>query len=450
LIDIVGKLVIPVGAIINRPPTLRAIDNRPYKDASLVATVNSSLLLYFTPQNVYNKPEVIHMRAKRLFALGLVLVLLMAGAQALEDVRLVMQERTEGNSRVLIPVLTGHPNAEIQQEINGLIMERLQVEEMLRILERSKEWADQSGAALIGMDGEASVIGDFLSLVVSVEGELPGGVLGQMYQTFTCDVLTGQEIGLADLFEQPELAFQHMERIARDTLEREGFNAYAERADIALLPQQTFFLDARGLTVYYPREQYQRIDGKSGAFLFPYYQIEAYFAQSAVTEALLAQRPTPADPAEQIRRDMANGELPGIPARLGMPMADYIGRYGLMDAPDYTLDGPLYHFDAPRMQGVRLSAAMYPADPDDDSEAVINIRATLIDLYGLRPGESTLEDVAGLLGRPHEVTALDAGAASDMLLPRGESYWYRGQGNRLQFHADTQGVLAAVILHAGD
>jgi hypothetical protein len=317
-------------------------------------------------------------------------------------------------------------------------------------MERSKDWADESGASGVRMEGEASIAGSLLSLVVSIQGELPDGTVGHMYAAVNFDLLTGQEVTLDDLFEQPELAVARMEEIALDALEREGVNTYLERVDVVPLPRQNFTVDVRGLTVYYPREQYQRIDGRSGAFLFPYYQIEDYLKQSPITEALLAQRPAPSDPAEQIRRDMANGELSGIPARLGTPMAGYIERYGLWDAPDYTLDGPLYQFEAPRMQGVRLSAAMYPPDPEDDSEAVINIRATQIDLYGLRTGVSALQDVAALLGPPAEVTALDAGAASDMLLPEGESYWYRGEGARLQFHGDESGLLAAVILHAGD
>jgi len=380
-------------------------------------------------------------------------MLMFTGAQALatlSDVRVVMQERAEGSSNILIPILTGHPDAVIQQEINGWIMERLRVEELSRILERAKEWADESGAALIRMEGEAFIVGSLLSLVVSVSGELPDGTVGQMYETFNCDLLTGQEVGLADLFALPEQAMAHMEALIQNTLEHEGYNAYLDRVDVSPLPRSSFSVNERGLTVYYPRDQYHRIDGKSGVFLFPYYQIAVYLMQSPITEALLAQQPAPADPAQQIRQDMSNGELPGIPAKLGTPMAEYMRRYGLMDAPDYTLDGPLYHFDGPRMQGVRLSAAMYPPDPDDDSEAVINIRATLIDLYGLRPGISTLDDVANLLGPPNEVTVLDARLASDMLLPQGESYWYDGAGVRLQLHGDEGGVLAAVILHAGD
>ncbi|MCL2545496.1 MAG: hypothetical protein FWE77_06200 [Clostridia bacterium] len=395
------------------------------------------------------------MRYRRLLAFGLALIAMLMGTGAgasepLSDVRVVMQERAEGSGRVLIPTLTGHPDAGLQQEINRRIIERLRIEDLLRILERSKDWVDESGASGVRMEGEASVIGSLLSLAVSIQGELPDGTAGHLYAAYNCDLLTGQEVELDDLFAQPEQAIAHMEALALAALEREGLNAYLERVQIAPLPRRDFAVDAQGLTVYYPKDQYRLIGGKSGAFFFPYHQIEAYFEPSPITEALLAQRPAPADPAGQIRLDMANGELPGIPARLGAPMAEYIARYGLMDAPDYTLDGPLYQFEAPRMQGVRLSAAMYPADPDDRSEAVINIRATLIDLYGLRPGSSTLQNVADLLGPPDEVTVLDAGTASDMLLPEGESFWYHGQGNRLQFHGDQQGILAAVILHAGD
>ena len=390
---------------------------------------------------------------KRLLAFGLMWLVMCASAGAAEslgDVRLVMQERAEGNCRVLIPTLTGHPDAGVQQGINRRIAERLRIEELIRTMERSKDWADESGASGVRMEGEAAIVGGLLSLVVSIQGELPDGTVGHLYAAYNCELLTGREVTLDDLFEQPEQGVARMEALALDALEREGINAYLERAEVAPLPRRDFAVDAQGVTVYYPADQYRLINGRSGAFRFPYYQIEDYLKRSPVTEALLAQRSAPDDPAERIRLDMANGELPGIPARLRTPMAEYIERYGLMDQPDYTPDGPLYHFEAPRMQGVRLSAAMYPPDPEDDSEAVINIRATLIDLYGLRPGVSALQDVVALLGPPGDVTALDAGAAYDMLLPEGESYWYRGEGARLEFHGDKDGLLTAVILHAGD
>lgn len=406
------------------------------------------------------------MRCKRLLAFGLAFLLSFAclsggyaraddaPALTLDDltgVSVTMENRIEGNSNLLIPSVAGHPDAEMQRGINERIAERLQLPELSQILERAKNWSgDESADSGIHAEGSAETVGWLMSVVVSIRGELPGGNIGHMYASCNVDLLTGREVTLADLFDQPEEAIGQMEALALDALEREGLNAYLERAEISPLPRDSFSIDARGLTVYYPGEQYRLIDGECGAFFFPYYQIERFMKQSPLTETLLAQRPSPADPAGQVREDIAAGTLPGIPARLGAPMGEYIDRYRLFAEPDYTLDGPLYQFEDPRMQGVKLSSAMYPEDPEDTSEAVINIRATLIDLYGLRPGQSTLLDVADLLGPADEVTEVDAETASDMLLNVGKSFWYGRQGNRLEMHGDEAGVLSAVILHAGD
>jgi hypothetical protein len=212
------------------------------------------------------------------------------------------------------------------------------------------------------------------------------------------------------------------------------------------MPQAAYSVDARGVTVYYPAAQYRLLSGVSGAFTFLFYQLEPFMKQDPLCDQLLAQRPAPEDPAEQVRRDIAEGELPAVPARLGQQIEPLLAQYRPLIDPDYTLDGPLYQFESPLMQGVRLISPTYPEE-EDSLGPVIAVRASLIDLYGLRPGSSTLEDAVALLGDPDEITTLDDEAASDMLLTPGQSYWYRSGDNRLELHADSTGLIAVAILH---
>ncbi len=405
------------------------------------------------------------MRCKRWVGAGLAFVMMLGAVsaqcawateaaplpvEALGVVNMQAEEHTAGENNVIIPVLTGHPDEKLQQTINEQIAARLRKDELLRTLDKVKDWSGDEGAASgLHMASSATVIGSLLSMVVSIQGELYDGSVGQQYVTFNCDLLTGQEVTFADLFAQPEEAASRMETMVQEALDREGVNAYAEHAEAQPLPRESFAADARGLTLYYPGSQYKLINGNSGAFLYLYAQLEPLLIDTPITRALLALKPVAADSAKQLRQDIDAGELPGIPAKLGTPMAEYIDRYGLASDPDYTLDGPLYQFASPRMQGVRLSSAMYPKDPEDTSEAVINIRATLIDLYGILAGKSTLLDVADVLGPPDATTQVDADKAYDMLLEEGQSFWYNGQQNRLEFHGDANGLVTAVILHAG-
>ena len=374
-----------------------------------------------------------------------------AAALSLEAAHITMENRTAGTSNVLLPTLNGHPDAEIQQAINEDIAQRLHVEEALRTLERVSLWGDEDGQGSgIHMDARAYVADTVLSLVVSVRGEQYDGSLGHSYVACNYDLLTGQALVLADLLVNPEEAFDAMEDIIARTLQEEGLNAYLEFADIVPMPRDAFSLDARGLMVYYPATQYSLLDGTSGAFFFPFYQVEAFMADTPLCEQLLARRAMPEDPAEQVRRDTLAGKLPGVSAQIGEAMLDYIETYTLLAEPDYTLDGPLYQFASPLMQGVRLGGEMYPEEGafgEENLGSVVSIRSSLVDLYGLRPGVSTLQDVHNMLGEPDDVTRTNESLAEDMLLVPGESYWYDAEDNRLEFHADEAGVLRVVILH---
>ncbi len=364
-------------------------------------------------------------------------------------VHVSMENRSVGSNNVLIPKLEGHPDAALQDAINARLAERLHTEEYLRTLERAEEWGGGEAAGSgIHMEGRALIAGSLLSLVISAQGELHDGAIGQTYITFNVDLHTGQDVALADLFDNAETAFAHLEALIAAEAEKEGFNAYLEHADVLPMPRDNYSVDERGIVVYYPAEQYRLISGTSGAFVLLYYQLEPLMKQDARTETLLALRPAPEEPAAQVLRDIEAGTLPGIPAQLGQPMEKYIEQYRPQAEPDFTLDGPLYLFESPLMQGVRLISPMYPESEGSVGE-VIAIRAMLADLYGLRPGVSTLEDAVVLLGEPDATTEVDAEAASDMLMTPGASYWYDSGANRLELHAGEGGVIESVILHAG-
>ncbi|MDR3051726.1 MAG: hypothetical protein LBU67_08395 [Oscillospiraceae bacterium] len=394
----------------------------------------------------------------RAFKLALAIILLcatpltIACAQGsdLRAVHMTLANRAAGESNVLIPTLAGHPDAAIQQRINDEIAAALHIPEALLALERATQWAgDRGDSAGIHMEGTVYIAGNVLSVAISTQGELYDGSFGQTYTAFNYNLDTGEAIALADLFVDPQQAMHALEAETEAAFAREGMNAYLEYAQVLPLPSANYSLNANGVVLYYPREQYRLLNGRCGTFYFLYHQLEPYMkAGDPLCDLLLAQRPALENPAAQALADAAAGRLPGIDAQLGQPAQGYIDRYKLVAEPDYTLDGPLFLFAAPLMQGVGLGGLMYPEDGEGWGP-ITSIRAAQVDLYGLRPGTSTLEDAARMLGEPQRRTELSPQDAPDMLLPPGESYWYRAGKNELEVHAGSEGVVSHILLHAG-
>ncbi len=386
-------------------------------------------------------------KAYVLLVLVVMCAVLCGAAQAeadLSQVRVTLDDRVQGNSNVLVPTLSGHPDPIIQGRINDQIAAKLNIADAMVSLERAKTWGDEGAG--IHMQGTVYQVDHVLSIAVSAWGELPGGQFGQQYTTFNYDLQTGMPIVMGDLFADANQASQAMEEMLSAAFDHSPLNPYLEYREILPMPRDTFSLSANGLTVYYPNTQYALLTGEGGTYAFLYYQLEPYLKQdSPLVQCLLASRPKADHPAQQIRDDAQAGRLPGVAAQLGDDLAGCIQRYQLLTEPDYTVSSMLYQFTAPEMQYVALEGTLYPED-EDHPRQVEAIRAARIDLYGLRPGVSTADDLVAALGEPEETVALGAAEASDLLLPPGTLCQYRAGEHMLAFHLDESGVLTQVIL----
>ena len=157
------------------------------------------------------------------------------------------------------------------------------------------------------------------SLAILWEGTQPDGTQGCRPYSLTLDLTTGQELALADLFDDPDGAVAAMEAIiGRDVLEE--MNTYVEVYDLLPMPTDCFSVDETGLTVYYTDERFRTFEGRSGYVTFYWYELEAYIGEGSPVYAL--SRPQAAD-AEAIRA--ADGvfdanRLPGLRVTLGSAM----------------------------------------------------------------------------------------------------------------------------------
>ena len=300
--------------------------------------------------------------------------------------------------------------------------------------------ASGDGRMVIHQKASAYADGRLASLAVVWEGMQPDGAQGCRPYSLTLDLTTGQELTLADLFDDMDGAVAAMEEIIeRDVLEE--MNTYVEVYDLLPLPTDCFSLDEQGMTVYYDDGRYRTFEGKSGCVTFYWYELADYIGADSPVYAL--SRPQEAD-AEAIRAaDGAFGEhLPG----LGRTLGDAMDACALTDEPDYTQDSILYTALEAGMSGFAAEIPKYAETAEADTP-ISAVRAGRISWHGLTTGKSTRADIIALLGEPQSTVTYDPDDAADMLLEPGESLIYALTGCVLEAHLDGDGVLSCLILH---
>ena len=122
--------------------------------------------------------------------------------------------------------------------------------------------------------------------------------------------------------------------------------------------------------------------------------------------------------------------------------------YTLLTDPDYTLESRVYLFEEPQLRGMSLETWLY-AECEEEEAPLTAIRAARIDLFGIRPGISTLAECEKLLGAPDGRATRDEDDAVDLMLEPGDSLFYISGENTLEIHADKQGVVSCLILYSG-
>lgn len=377
----------------------------------------------------------------------LALALSLASLSALAEIRVDVKEETAGNSRMSYPVVSGIEDEIVQGKINTAIETGLSLEStrltMKRIVERGGE---AEGEATLLMDTAVYQKGDVLSVAVSRRGEQADGSLGDSVTAMVFDLKTGDRIPLEALFADPQASLGAMEGIIETEIGG-SLNAYMENAKITPMPRDNYSIDALGVTVYYPASQYSMVSGSAGACQFYFYELEDGLSELGKT---LSAAEETADAAKGIRDAVSAGAFPNWVAdvKLGEPIGTYMKEYTQLTDPDYTLESRVYLFEEPQLRGMSLETWLY-AECEEEEAPLTAIRAARIDLFGIRPGISTLAECEKLLGAPDGRATLDENDAVDLMLEPGDSLFYVSGENTLEIHADQQGVVSCLILYAG-
>lgn len=344
----------------------------------------------------------------------------------------VSEVKTEvGENYVIYPQLEGMEDEAVQRRINDQIVDASGVaEHLITLLSIGQNpWT-------LRVEGQAALLGeDTLSVLISARGKMQNERDGHRYTALCFDLRTGERLTLEDVFTDVDEAVARMEAIAGESLSEE-LNGYLEVSELTPLPRDSFTLDERGITFWYPSDQFRLLSGYAGAVQFWYEELDGLWKQPP-SDAL-----TDAEILDGVRKSVEAGALPKVPAQMGQPVQELTEAYRLLREPDAFPGGRYYVLEDPIFRGVLIISDAL----DDGSSVVEGIQLRRGGLYGLRIGTTTREDWRKPLGEPDEEIRMTQSMAYDYNLPEGQCDVYRFGTNELRLYADETGALCAIQL----
>ncbi|MCE5342780.1 MAG: RsiV family protein [Eubacteriales bacterium] len=347
-----------------------------------------------------------------------------------------------GENTVSYPQLEGMPDVQMQQVINDAIVEKAKIAQRIVTLSTL-----QSGGTGLTVGYEAYLGSTIFSTVISAQGILENGRAGQSYTALAFDLATGRALTLSDLFIDVEAAVAYMETVLTDTYLDE-LSSYLENAELTPLPQDSFMLDADGITFYYPAKQFSLLSGYCGAAQFNYDELSDYLLTDAdALPARLGVLPVTLSDAEirtKIEQTVTAGELPHVKAKLGDSMTGLVQQYRLLRQPDQYPGGRYFQMEAPAFRQVLvLTDALTSGWENSVVNGLMSFRE---DLYGIRTGVTQRDRWLQVLGDPESTVAFGEDLAYDYGLPIGTADYYTIGNRQLLLYADENDVLYAVRL----
>ena len=384
------------------------------------------------------------MRMRSILCLLLTLTLLCvcpALAEEAAEPTLLRQQVDAPAGSVSYPQVTGLDDAVIQQQANAAILAAGQVEERLSRLQGLT--ADSIG---LTMDYEALLRGNVLSVAFSARGALKDAGFTHVYTVVNLDLTTGETITLADLFQDEAAAREVLTEYVDQQVAPE-LSAHLEAGELTPLPE-TFGLSAEGITFYYDLSHFTTLGGLAGKVTVLYTELRDHLklGEGTILTRLGAEDvlELTEDSAERIRAAVEEGQLPGVPAKVGESLKTLIDTYHMLIDPDYYPGGRFFQLEDGAFRGTYL---LTDALTDGwESSVVQGIRADRANFYGLCVGTTTREQWQAVLGAPDASVTLSEDDAYAMNLADGTSDYYNYGAHQLRLHADAEGVLRSIFI----
>ena len=384
------------------------------------------------------------MRMRSILCLLLTLTLLCvcpALAEEAAEPTLLRQQVDAPAGSVSYPQVTGLDDAVIQQQANAAILAAGQVEERISRLQGLT--ADSIG---LTMDYEALLRGNVLSVAFSARGALKDAGFTHVYTVVNLDLTTGETITLADLFQDEAAAREALTEYVDQQVAPE-LSAHLEAGELTPLPE-TFGLSAEGITFYYDLSHFTTLGGLAGKVTVLYTELRDHLklGEGTILTRLGAEDvlELTEDSAERIRAAVEEGQLPGVPAKVGESLKTLIDTYHMLIDPDYYPGGRFFQLEDGAFRGTYL---LTDALTDGwESSVVQGIRADRANFYGLCVGTTTREQWQAVLGAPDASVTLSEDDAYAMNLADGTSDYYNYGAHQLRLHADAEGVLRSIFI----
>ena len=372
------------------------------------------------------------------FLLIFLLLGLLAGI-ASADVRIDLSQQADGGNQIV--TFKASPGTPESTELAALVQAELdRLFEQSDALKRFARVLGRGGETVIHEQGMLYSSGRFISMLLVRDGQQADGSKGSRPVSLCIHPETAQPIQLMDLFRNPEEARARLsEMVERDILPT--LSDYLEYADLLPVPENCFFLDADGLTIYYDDQHYRTFSGACGAVSFAWYEIEDLISPDGPAGTF-----TVLPDAAALWADASAGFFGNVfPVHLGDKLGDVLTIYPRLRDPDYTRNAKVYLFESAPLRGFSVEIPKYAFTEDMDTP-VSAIRASRISFHGLKTGWTGREEIVALLGEPESVRAYDEQTAEDMLMVPGESLIYRMGKVFLEVHLDGEQLLAELIL----
>ena len=372
----------------------------------------------------------------------LLLAALLPGFAAAEEAALEEKSLELGNSSVRWPEITGMADEETQRELNARLREGLGVDGYLSRMSMliSEETLQ------IHTEWEGAVLGDVFSGVLSAEGALENSRRMHRWTWSNLDLRDGHEIGMDELFTNPEAARTVLEEYLDYEVAPE-LSAHLANSELVPLPEG-FRIERTGITLLYPASRLSTLKDRAGDVKIGWNEIrevlnleeDSILARAGITE-MITLAPESAD---RIRAMTESGMLPDIPVQVGEPLKPLTDRYHLLIDPDVYEGGRMFSLEGGCFRGVFLLTDFL--SEQWDSSIVQGIRMDRGCAWGLCIGQTRREEWQAVLGEPDASVEMDAERAEAGRMEPGICDYYRFGAYQLRLYADTEGTLVSIVL----
>ena len=358
------------------------------------------------------------------------------GTFAVEDAGLDLS----GELSIHYPALTGSGDEALTEKVNELIQERCRIGDYLT---RAAQLL--SGGSLV-TEWKGGILGDVLSCAVSASGAVEDTRPTHVWTAVTADLRDGREITLPELFTDWDAAREWMETYLEENVAPD-LSAHLQNSELTPLPE-TFCLDLAGLTLLYPVGQLSTLSDRAGDIRIGWNELrdELDLGEDSILSRIGAEDMITLSgrSAEKLRAAAAEGNLTGIPAKIGDGMQELTDRWHMLTDPDGFEGGRLFALEGGCFRGVFLMTDDLGRGWQDSR--VQGIRMDQGCQWGLCIGETPRTEWLSVLGEPDGTTEIGDEKAEALRLVPGACDYYRCGEYLLQLYSDADGTLASVVL----